>query len=121
MIELICADIMSPAYSDPWAYTARSFDVRPAQMRISGRSSSELPLVAVQAQDGHLFQGTIALPDFEHPEECAYWFGATDGINTDPAADFYVYIPAAPTWEMYSHQAAAIVLYDRYVKRGARG
>ncbi len=121
MIEVICADVESAAYKTQWDYVARCFDVQSAQVRAAGPPSPGVPLVAVHAQDGHLFQGQIALPDFVHPEDAAYWFGEADAINADPVADFYVYIPAVPTWEFYSHQAGAIVLYDRFVKRGARG
>lgn len=82
-----------------------------------------LPVVIVQPLEGRFFQGETSLVDFTHPDECCYLFGATHG-NMQPPAEpplASVFIPAAPTWEMFVPQAVAVVLYDRLAKGGGLG
>jgi hypothetical protein len=121
MIKLACQDMNNLKYFDHWAYVARSFDV--AKENLLATDPGGFPLVLVQPADGQYLQGEIPLPDFTHPEDCVYLFGSSDALLQElPRTPFAkVYIPSLPTWEMYSHQAGAIVLYDRFVKRGANG
>ena len=42
-------------------------------------------------------------------------------LTLNHPVDAKLYIPHSPTWSMFASQAAAIVLYDRLVKRGSFG
>ena len=88
-------------------------------------SLADLPgnktLVIAAHQNAKYIQGTVPLPEFEHPASPIYIFGGDNGNlypellgNRNYKA---VYIPGDKI-EMYSFQAAAIFMYDRMVKHG---
>lgn len=78
-------------------------------------------LVVVQPAEADLVQGTISLIDFEHPEEAVYVFGGTmtrlNQSDVRNALAEFVYIQAG---DLFPSQAGAIILWDRFWKRGAR-
>ena len=66
-------------------------------------------------------QSPVALPDFVHPENALYIVGKTSHspyiTNFRTGTDLSVKIPSyCDTGGFWGHQAASIVLYDRYVK-----
>lgn len=101
-------------------YVCRSFGLGADQLIDSPPAG--LPVILVQPQDGTYVQGDTNLVDFTHPDDCVYLFGGTHGnLELDFEPDAKLYIPHQPTWNLYAPQAVAIVLYDRYVKRGDFG
>lgn len=126
-------DLMQREY---WSYVFEQFNVDNVWER--GRSSdvnsnykletieeySELPnvpLIILAHKNAKYIRGEVSLLDFKHPENCIYVFGSDNG-NIYPeefgGRDLTpVYIPPSNI-EMYSFQAAAIVMYDRMVEHG---
>ena len=88
--------------------------------------SAKRPVIVLAAADGKYVQGDQSLVDFIHPENAIYLFGGSKSNLNDEddlggvVPDALVYIPTVEH-EMYSHAAAYITLYDRYVKRGGFG
>lgn len=122
MIKILCPDADSESpYRDAWLYMACSFGLKKSDF-VSDMSDA-LSVVYVQSEGGRFFQGTESLVTFEHPENCVYVFGGNDtAAQKEPDnVERSIFIPASPTWEFFNHQAAAIVLYDRFVKRGGFG
>ena len=83
------------------------------------------PLVVLSPPGGRFLKGTVSLADFNHPEEAIYMFGQSHGVLSDDdmagrSPDSVVFIPTVKH-EMYSHTAAYVTLWDRYVKRGDFG
>lgn len=120
MIHLASLEMRDEALSTELDYVARSFGLTAAQ--VHEEPPANLPIILIQPQDGFHVQGESSLVDFVHPDDCVYLFGASNGhleLNQDVAAK--VYIPHQPTWNLFASQAAAIVLYDRLVKRGSFG
>ena len=73
------------------------------------------------------FKGDLAgaLEDFTHPDNAIYFFGNDRTCMSDEdfggrVPDHYIYIPQSGD-DMHSCVAGAIVLYDRYLKRGDFG
>ena len=80
-------------------------------------------LVVLAPSNGYEIIGEVALPDYEHPENCTYLFGSdhehlTSKFMGERLADTSVYIPTETHDNMYSFVAGAITLYDRYIKYG---
>lgn len=80
-------------------------------------------IIVVAPQDGDFVQGVTDLRDLDHPVEAIYIFGGAqtrltqhDLEDVKPAA--LVYLPKPNKPELYPNQAGAIVLWDRYQKRG---
>lgn len=100
------------------------------QDSVAIKSAAELPedrnLVVLAPIDGRYIQGEQSLKDFEHPEDVIYLFGSTQANLNDEddlggrVPDSLVYIPTVKL-ECYSHSAAYMTLWDRYVKRGDFG
>jgi hypothetical protein len=85
----------------------------------------DFPLVVMSPPDARFIPGTISLADFDHPDDCIYLFGANHDVLSDiylgdREPDHAVYIQTVKG-EMYSHAAAYVTLWDRYVKRGDFG
>jgi hypothetical protein len=127
MIHLASIDLVPPEadrgvlnLADELMTVARCFRLEPAQVHESPPEG--FPIILLQPSDGVHVQGESSLVDFVHPDDCVYMFGATHGILelSDPV-DTKIYIPHSPTWDLFASQAAAIVLYDRFVKRGGFG
>lgn len=83
------------------------------------------PLVVLAPQDGRYFKGTQSLGRFNHPDGAIYMFGGSHQNLTPEelgsrTPDHIVFIPTVE-YEMYSHAAGYLVLYDRMVKRGGFG
>lgn len=75
--------------------------------------------VLVQPSNGVNVQGQVSLLDFNHPGgDTLYLFGPDDGhLNEAPSHDVSVFIPQlASSMTLWSHQAAAVVLWDRVSK-----
>lgn len=127
MIHVACKDFLAPdgaagvvSLSDELHYVCRSFGLSPEQCHESPPDG--LPVILLQPQDGRHTQGEDSLVDFVHPDDCVYLFGASNEqltLGIEVAAK--IYIPNTPTWSMFASQAAAIALYDRFVKRGSYG
>lgn len=93
-------------------------------------TAAELPaepsLVVLSPPDARFIPGTISLQDFAHPEDVIYLFGGSQDVLSDEddlggrVPDSVVYIPTVKH-ECYSHAAAYMALWDRYVKRGGFG
>lgn len=57
----------------------------------------------------------VSLADFEHPTDAVYVFGSDERHNTPPPGVTHtVCIPTPRNKAMWSMQAGAIVLYDRW-------
>jgi tRNA(Leu) C34 or U34 (ribose-2'-O)-methylase TrmL len=98
-------------YEGSWAEVVRTFGAE------IGGGDESFTRVLVQPQNGRNLQGEHSLIDFVHPENAVYIFGPDDGHLQAAAYDTSVYIPQADgRTVLWSHQAAAIVLYDRLVK-----
>lgn len=85
----------------------------------------EIPLIILAPPAGQFIQGTVSLADFTHPENAIYIFGGSRAVLTEEdlggrKPQTVVYIPTVKH-EMYSHTAAYVTLWDRYVKRGDFG
>lgn len=107
-------------FCDELLTVARSFDVEEGQVHDSPPLG--MPVILFQPLDGRFVQGENSLVDFVHPDDCCYLFGASHGqVTLDHPVDGKIYIPSVPTWALFASQAAAIVLYDRFVKRGGFG
>ncbi len=121
MFDIACEDIDHDELRDQLLYVTSSFKV--PKERIHDVPRSGKAVVLIQPQDGTHVQGDESLVDFVHPDECCYWFGATNKhleLNgVEPVAKLF--IPHELTWTLYASQAVAITLYDRYVKRGGFG
>ncbi len=81
--------------------------------------ASELLVLAGRA--GDFVQGDVDLQELEHPADAIYIFGGTmtritaREIYDAPGEISKVFIP---TDDLFPYQAGAIVLWDRYTKRG---
>ncbi len=75
-----------------------------------------IPSVAIEQKT----KNTIPIQDFVHPEKAVYYVGNSKYSHPSHWAktDFSVHIEAPSMYEhpLYGHQAAAIVLHDRYLK-----
>ncbi len=81
------------------------------------------PLIALTPQEGRYLYGEQSLDGFVHPEDAIYIFGGSFSNLEFPSArqpDSCVYIPTVKH-ECFSHAAAYMTLWDRYVKRGGFG
>ncbi len=78
-------------------------------------------LLVLAGRAGDFVQGDIDLQELEHPADAIYIFGGT--MTRLTAAEVYdaprsvskVFIPAD---DLFPYQAGAIVLWDRWTKRG---
>jgi len=91
------------------------------KIELTSELPADVPIVLLAPQDGRYIKGTVSLVDFEHPKDAIYYFGGShmnpNKEEMDRLPDHYVYIPSVK-YEMYSHAAAYITLYDRLVKNG---
>jgi len=98
-----------------WAELLKSFSVQPYDnQQVETR-------VLVQPQHGRFVQGEIDLTEFSHPEgDVLYIFGSDHAqLEQAPSHDISVYIPQrSTTVTLWSHQAAAVVLWDRVLQHG---
>ena len=128
----------SQSWEQQWSYLLSNFaptsiyvlgaverKVRPFADYVSVKTAEELPspLVLMAPMNGKYYPGSIALPDFEHPENACYLFGSdnvtlsTDHMgNREP--DHCVYVPTSTKDDMYSFIAGAVTFYDKAMKRG---
>ena len=98
-----------------WKYLLRAFDVE----EMSREEIGDLPVVVIQPRYARYVPGTVCLSEFSHPDDpIVYLFGGSHSVmrETDLAGlniiDI-VYIPVHDDWELFSSQAASIVLWDR--------
>lgn len=127
MIHIACSDLAVPDgdagvvnLSDQIHYVARSFGLTPSQ--VHSVPPDGLPIILLQMLDGRYVQGEDSLVDFVHPDDCVYLLGGSnEQLKLNHPVDAKIYIPNTPTWSMFASQAAAIALYDRFVKRGSFG
>lgn len=120
MIHIACLDKLdADGLGNQIDYAGRSFGLGVEQIHDSPPVG--LPVVLVQPTDGEHVQGDTSLVDFTHPDECVYLFGASNGHVPPGEYAAKVYIPHQKSWTMFAPQAVAVVLYDRYVKRGTFG
>lgn len=75
-----------------------------------------IPSVAIEQKA----KGTVPLQDFVHPDKAVYYVGNSKFTHPSYWAmtDFAIHIEAPELYDhpLYGHQAAAIVLHDRYLK-----
>lgn len=114
-MKIVTPDIQGEA-RDQWLYLALSFGLQKEDVVSTIPDSGTR--VVIQPADGHYVQGTVSIEDFVHPEDAVYIFGSDDSLMQPVDAEHYVYIPTAPTWELFASQAGAIVLFDRLMKHG---
>ncbi len=63
--------------------------------------------------------GESLLQDFKHPENALYLFNRTSGGELPVEADYTLKIQTPLDKGMlWGHQAASIILYDRFIKHG---
>ena len=88
-------------------------------LRNSVPNSNMVPVV-VQPKHARYVKGTINLFDFKHPEKAHYIFGPNNQHLREyevPENSLIVYIEQElQNATLYSHQACAIILYDRLYK-----
>ena len=119
-----------------WSYMLSVFGVtniwerhgtklRQARRDLASELPAHLALVVVSPLTARFHPGRVALQDFAHPEDVIYLFGGAHLNLSDEddlggrAPDATVHIPSVEH-ELYPAQAAAVVLWDRFVKRGGR-
>lgn len=110
-----------------WA-GSRDADVYQSVIRIDTAVElpDDRPLVVLAYFAGRYIQGNESLKDFMHPDDAIYLFGGSYGNLNDEddlggrVPDALIYIPSVEH-ECYSHSAAYMTLWDRYVKRGGFG
>lgn len=105
-----------------WSFLVSHFPEVEARERTGG-GRIEGPVVLVQPGNGRYVHGLSPLSTFEHPEDCTYYFGRDDRFVTEEEVEAMdvvasVYIDIDGHEDMFSWVAAAIVLWDRRVKRG---
>lgn len=109
-----------------WEINQGGSDFEIYQTVIGIKSYDELPenrpLVALTPKLGRYLHGEEALNAFVHPEAPIYIFGGSfSNLAFDSRQpDSCVYIPTVE-YECFSHAAAYMTLWDRYVKRGGFG
>ena len=131
--------IDSELENEAWSFVLRAFNVteiyelpglgRPLQTSIGLETVDDVThyhdaaVIVIAPQDGDFVQGVTDLRDLDHPVEAIYIFGGSqtrltqhDLEDVTPAA--LVYIPKPNQTELFPSQAGAIVLWDRYQKRG---
>ena len=115
--------------ADKVLYTGQRYD-RAAKFYTDTKNVSEhIPLQQVDSfidykKDGRklvcvdLVEGAIALPDFEHPDEAIYVFGAEDSSVSQKLvdnADAVVYVPTIGCMNLAA--SVNVLLYDRLAKQ----
>lgn len=118
-----------------WSYVAAQFSVevfevgRPLDIESNYKPTSissysdlpNKPLVICAHKNAKYIKGTISLKKFKHPDSAIYVFGSDKGnLYPEMFSEHSwesVYIPPSKI-EMYSFQAGAIVMYDRWIKNG---
>ena len=85
------------------------------------RNFHDTEFVVIQNPDGDFVSGVTNLEGVEHPDEAIYIFGGSlarlSEFDLEGANELArVYIPIGA---VFPHQAGAVVLWDRYMKRGA--
>jgi len=118
---------------DTWHFMLRAFEVDEWCMSpVSGLSKEELteraslgtfieenPALTTVAVDEH---GVIPLRDFSHPPNALYLTGkAGRSALALGSVSVRIETPSDAQGLLWPHQALAIVLYDRQVKRGSHG
>ena len=114
-----------------WDYILHNMGVLPTDVWIRDRGKFNqvyepgdldgIPVVVMTPIEARYVKGEIALDNFEHPEDCVYWFGS-DHVNVteeqleglDVVAR--VYIPTPTVDQMYSWQAFAVTAWDRRLR-----
>lgn len=99
--------------------------VRPFTTYQRVETAEDVPgtLVLMTPENGYYWKGETPLPEFIHPAECCYMFGAdnlhmsVDQLGTR-VPDHTVFIPTDTKDTMYSFMAGAITLYDRACRYG---
>ena len=109
-----------------WAYLSMNFGLKlwvrgNHKLKVAqGGPMPDLPIVLAAPENVRpgVITGDQSLVDFEHPEECIYWFGGIDELVTDEPAGTVarVFIPMEEM--LLSPSAGAIFLWDRVMKRG---
>lgn len=116
--------------TDMWGYLVRANGLIGRAYCIGSSYDSRIVHVPTIAQLPNLpivqltlGNGAVSLKDFVHPENCIYLFGPSNRVlaepelaGCDPIAK--VYIPSVDGTELFAAQAAAVVLWDREMKRG---
>jgi hypothetical protein len=98
-------------------------------IKISGlRSLPSIPLAMTAPKLGRFIKGEESIYDFNHPQECIYFFGPNNKNLTleddeieGVIPNHLIYVPVDTNDEMYNWTAGAIVLYDRYLKKSKYG
>ena len=115
---------------DLWTYPLRDFSVDEFIMTpVSGidRRVVELPDIQRAIDDNQFLtpvyvdeNGDIGLSKFEHPENALYIFGKANyaPLKVANKKSVSVRIETKESGLLWPHQAACIVLYDRFIKNG---
>jgi len=114
------------AVDHSWEYgKPDKVDGYPKSIGIS--TAAELPeaaLVVLSPPDARIIPGTIPLPEFTHPEDAIYFFGANNVIMGESPVlsgrEYQtVFIPSEKL-EYFAAYAATATLYDRKAKQWAQ-
>jgi hypothetical protein len=124
MTALVCHN-SEHLFRQCWLTLASSFEVPHVYIvgeQIKGMVSyTENPAKGTIVCLGYFdeFPNAQSLDDYEHPEDAVYVFGPDDdekGWEKNFPTTHVVYIPTPGNTQLFSHEAAAIVLNDRRVK-----
>jgi len=131
----LCFHYYSEDHRDLWCQLARMYDVAdcyeiglPSDVeRGRWKAIDCLDHVRSQAPDSHVvffspkfsehIPGQVSLQEFKHPVNAVYCFGSDEVHPKNEIIDQCVYIDTPRDVSMWSHQAATIVLHDRWMRR----
>jgi hypothetical protein len=104
-----------------WMYLLNALGV--AEVTI-GAINASTPVVVIQPRTGREVSGDVSLKNFVHPDgPVVYLFGGSHSVmrkHSLTGLNIFakVYIPVSDDWELFSQQAAAMVLWDRLSRHG---
>jgi hypothetical protein len=102
-----------------WKYLLHAFEVE----EINRGDIGDLPVILVQPPSARYVPGIIPINHYTHPKDLVvYLFGGShstmrEGDLVDLTITDRIYIPLHNNWELFSSQAAAVVLWDRIVSQ----
>lgn len=128
MLEI--AFFYDPRLTDFWDQLVRTFAVNAAHVvglpedfqtstwqalaSVDEIENLSSPRTMFSPASAELAPGAVALSDYTHPDEAVYVFGSDEQHNPAIDCDAIVYVPTPRADPLWSVQAAAIVLHDRW-------
>lgn len=122
MICLAIPDYPTGELRNQWDFVLSNFAVDRVLHLPLKDMVEDCQLVVLAPRAGRFIQGEVSLREYRHPDKALYLFGSDkEHLHPDVLCDApsdRVFIPTATHHEMYSHVAAAVVLWDRMLKHG---